>query len=101
MTSQNFLIQFRAQFPWVSQRPVVGLGPIFYGFLTITPPNYGGTTVQNVTITCPEHVHTLNHGKFHSIAVIKRKASTIQNFMCGLIITKRYHVQIFEAKLPH
>ena len=44
---------------------------------------------------------TLNHGKVHSITVIKRKASTIQNFMCGLMITKRYPVQIFEAKLPH
>ena len=39
MTSHNFLIHFRAQFPWASQRPVVALGPIFYGFLTVTPPN--------------------------------------------------------------
>ena len=66
MTSQNFLMYFRAQFPWVSQRPVVALGPI----------NYGRPTLYV----------TLNHCKFHSITVIKRKASTIQ---------------IFEAKLPH
>ena len=36
---------------------------------------------------------TLNHGKFHSITVIKRKASTIQNFVCGLMVTKRNAVQ--------
>ena len=94
MTSQNFLMHFRAQFPWVSQRPVVALGPIFYGFLTVTPPNYGRHSTIYIYVT-------LNHGKFHSITVIKRKASTIPNFVCDLMVTKRNAVQIFEAKLPY
>ena len=49
----------------------------------------------------PNNMCTLNHGKFHPITVIKRKASTIQKFVCGLMVTRRNAVQIFEAKLPH
>ena len=72
MTSQNFLMHFRAQFPWVSQRPVVALDPIFYGFLTITPPNYGGTTGIYISVgkrkrPRPENLVTgLGHGPINA-----------------------------------
>ena len=40
----------------------------------------------------------VNHGKFHSFTVIKRKIAGIPIFLCGLIFMKRTIVQNLESK---